>query len=59
MYAAPVLGAEVIGQHIKVYWEEMGGWYDGVIVAYKASTGEHRVLYTDKDLQYEDLQETA
>ena len=45
-------GEEVQGRKVEVLWEHVGEWFEGRVGEYDAERDQHRVAYTDGDVEW-------
>ena len=43
--AGPIVINEHVGERLKMFWPEEGGWFDAIISDYNAATDEHCLTY--------------
>lgn len=43
------LGCEAVGRWLLVHWPQEWGWFEGLVTAHDAATGQHSVAYIDGD----------
>ncbi|KAL2939980.1 Sister chromatid cohesion protein PDS5-like protein B-B [Bienertia sinuspersici] len=48
---APKYGKELVGARVQVWWPDDKEFYEGVIELFDSSTGKHKVLYNDGDIE--------
>lgn len=47
-----MLGAEVVGRPLSLYWSADDAWYTGTVIAYNPDNGQHHVQYEDGELEW-------
>ena len=50
-----VVGEQVVGRAVKVWWKDDAQFYCGTVNAYDTASGKHRVLYDDGEWEFIDI----
>ena len=46
-----VVGAELVGRKIQVYWSNDKAWYEGTIKSFDTVSHKHRIRYDDGEVE--------